>query len=130
MSVRTVERRATVTLEAAIIDSVRIVERGCSYNRIFKKGEIDMPAFLHKHHDSDWMTYNQFVTWCNERAADGCWGLLVSVLCLDIIREVKEVPFYKRKKAWNRINENNRVYYEIVKPTNEKIEEFFSQEDM
>ena len=42
-----------------------------------------------------------------------------------------KTPFWKRKKRWEtEFNHDNALYEEIVKPTNDNIEEFFSQEDL
>ena len=77
------------------------------------------------------MTFKQFVTWCNDRASDGCWGMMTAVICIDIISQMRKTPFWKRKKRWEtEFNFNNALYKDVVKPTEEKIEEFFSQEDL
>lgn len=79
----------------------------------------------------EFMTFKQFQIWCNKRAADGCWGTATVIICLEVIAEMHKTPFWKRKKRWEtEFNQNNALYEEIVKPTNEKIEEFFSQEDL
>lgn len=89
-----------------------------------------MHSILNPNHETDWMTYRQFVVWCNERAADGCWSLPTAVICMDIMRQMQRCFIFKRKKLWSQINSNNDVYLAIVKPTNEKREEFFSQEEL
>lgn len=89
-----------------------------------------MNLIFNQNHETDWLTYRQFVVWCNERAADGCWGLTTAVICMDIMRQMRRCSIFKRKKLWNELNANNDIYLTIVKPTNEKIEEFYSQEDM
>ena len=77
------------------------------------------------------MTFKQFVTWCNQRAADGYWGMTTAIICMDIISQMRKTPFWKRKKRWEtEFNFNNALYNDVVKPTEEKIEEFFSQEDV
>lgn len=80
---------------------------------------------------SDFMSYKQFRTWCNHRAADGCWGITTVIVCVGVMTEMQKTPFWKRKKRWEtEFNQNNALYEEIVKPTNEKIEEFLSQEGL
>lgn len=67
------------------------------------------------------MKYKEFVRWCNERACDGCWGFITAMTCINIINNMKSIPFWKRKKEWNKISED--VYNEIVLPINKKIEQ-------
>lgn len=72
---------------------------------------------------AEMMTFEYFDAWCNDRAADGCWGFLEALTCCDIMREMHGTPRRKRKKKWAELNANNCIYEEIVKPTNEKIAE-------
>ena len=37
------------------------------------------------------MEYKEFVRWCNERAADGCWGMQTAMICASIIAEIRAV---------------------------------------
>lgn len=67
------------------------------------------------------MTFKEFVIWCNERACDGCWGMNEAMICIAIMAEVKNKPFWKRKKKWKMIEDE--VVNKIVNPINEKIEE-------
>lgn len=77
------------------------------------------------------MTFKQFVTWCNQRAADGCWGMSTALICIDILSQMRSTRFWNRKKRWEtEFNKNNALYTEIVLPTNKKIEEVFSQEGL
>lgn len=46
------------------------------------------------------MTFREFVSWCNERTCDGCWGMLEAMTCIDIIGKVREKRFWKREKFW------------------------------
>lgn len=48
------------------------------------------------------MKFKEFTNWCNERACDGCWGMLEAMACIDLIGEVKKVPFWKREKNLER----------------------------
>lgn len=48
------------------------------------------------------MTYRQFRTWCNKRAADGCWGMKTAMFCIDTIGKVEKIPFWKREKFGER----------------------------
>ena len=75
------------------------------------------------------MTFKEFDEWCNDRAADGCWGYIEAVTCVDIMFQMFDTPFWKRKKKWAELNASNRIYEEIVKPTNEKIKEQEERED-
>ncbi len=77
------------------------------------------------------MTFKQFVTWCNQRAADGCWGTATAIVCVGVMTEMQKTPFWKRKKRWEtEFNHDNALYEEIVEPTNKKIEELHNQEDL
>ena len=67
------------------------------------------------------MTFKEFVIWCNERACDGCWGMNEATICIAIMAEVKNKPFWKRKKKWKMIEDE--VVTKIVNPINKKIEE-------
>lgn len=46
------------------------------------------------------MKYKEFVDWCNQRACDGCWGLKEAMWCCDMITEVNNASFFKKKKKW------------------------------
>ena len=67
------------------------------------------------------MTFKAFKSWCNHRACDGCWSFAVATTCIEIMRIVKEVPFWKREKVWRAINEKYGIEINIVRPINEKI---------
>lgn len=30
------------------------------------------------------MKFKEFVNWCNERACDGCWGMLEAIACINL----------------------------------------------
>ena len=70
------------------------------------------------------MTFKQFVKWCNERACDGCWGFYEALQCIEVMRDVKRYPFWKRENAW-RCHHMNAFVNEIVEQTNRKIQERF-----
>ena len=67
------------------------------------------------------MNYKQFRQWCNERACDGCWGYDTAVYCIRILDDLQKIPFWRRKKAWKKIE--TRVLYAVVEPINKKIQE-------
>ena len=46
-----------------------------------------------------------------------------SIMCMRIIHAVNDKPFWKRKKAWAEINEDDNVYKSIVEPINKLIAE-------
>lgn len=50
------------------------------------------------------MTYIQFVAWCNERARDGQWSIGTATVCIGIMDMIRSIPFWKREKAWQKIN--------------------------
>lgn len=66
------------------------------------------------------MTFKEFTSWCNERACDGCWGMLTAMICLDLMVTVNKIPFWKREKVWREQYEK-QVLDEIVDPINQKI---------
>lgn len=70
------------------------------------------------------MSFKEFVNWCNDRTCDGCWGMLTALTCIDLIKRVRKVPFWKREKYWKQEYES-RVLGEIVNPINKKIEEVY-----
>lgn len=71
------------------------------------------------------MTFKEFDDWCNERACDGYWSMKTALICAGIIREVYKIPFWKRKKVWNK--EYREIAEEIVKVINEKIEKIIGE---
>ena len=69
------------------------------------------------------MTYKQFVSWCNARACDGCWGMLTAMYCIAAVEEINSKPFWKREKAWKASNRENDIVNRIIIPINRKMEE-------
>lgn len=49
------------------------------------------------------MKYKEFVAWCNNRACDGQWSMATAVHCISIMREIRNLPFWKREKEWQKI---------------------------
>lgn len=68
------------------------------------------------------MTFKEFVSWCDDRAADGCWGMNTAVVCIGIVENVRELPFWKREKYWKEKYEEE-VIHAIVEPIEKKISE-------
>lgn len=66
------------------------------------------------------MTFKEFTTWCNERACDGQWGMLTAMVCIDLMAEIRKIPFWKRERVWRERYEK-QVLAEIVEPINQKI---------
>lgn len=52
------------------------------------------------------MKFKEFENWCNERACDGCWGMLTAMVCIDLIGKVKKFHFGKEKKSGKKIMSN------------------------
>lgn len=65
------------------------------------------------------MTLKEFKAWCNQRACDGCWSMETAMLCIHIVKEIEKLPFWKRKKAWDK--EREFVEENIVKAIEEKM---------
>ena len=72
--------------------------------------------------ENDKMKFKDFVNWCNERACDGCWGMLTAMVCIDLIQQVRKIPFWKREKFWKE-NYEQQVLDEIVNPIEKKLDE-------
>lgn len=68
------------------------------------------------------MTFKQFKQWCNERACDGCWGMITAMACIDLIQRLNKIPFWKREKEWKN-NYEKQVLEEIVTPIENKMRE-------
>ena len=67
------------------------------------------------------MTWKEFQKWCNDRAADGCWGYKECKVCVEALRLIQSAPFWKRNYLWKLIA--TTVVEQIVLPTNQKIAE-------
>lgn len=68
------------------------------------------------------MKFREFVSWCNQRAADGCWDMLEAMVCVDIIETMRKERFWKREKFWKEKYADD-VLEQIVNPIEKKIEE-------
>ena len=68
------------------------------------------------------MKFKEFVNWCNERACDGCWGMLEAMTCIALMNEIIKTPFWKREKFWKE-NCEQQVLEEIINPIEKKLEE-------
>ena len=73
------------------------------------------------------MKFKEFEDWCNARACDGCWGISAIVICTNIMRDVREQPFWKRQRYWQEQYEKE-VLEKIVNPLNEKRKEILQGE--
>lgn len=69
------------------------------------------------------MKFKEFVNWCNDRAADGCWGMVEAMACISIINEIHKEKFWRREKVWKEKYEAD-VLNEIVQPIEEMIENY------
>ena len=67
------------------------------------------------------MTYKQFVAWCNARACDGRWGRCAALTCMSVMHDVRSVPFWRREKRWQELNDSLKIVETIVNPINKKI---------
>ena len=66
------------------------------------------------------MTFKEFTAWCNERACDGRWNMLTAMACIDLMAEIRKIPFWKRERFWKSQYEK-QVLEEIVEPINQRI---------
>ena len=67
------------------------------------------------------MKFRDFVSWCNNRACDGCWGMKRLCCASTSCSRSESSLFGDVKKEWRRINEGNWVVTMIVDPINAKI---------
>ena len=67
------------------------------------------------------MKYKEFNDWCNQRAADGCWGLREAIACIEACSAISNMPFWRREKAWKQY-EGRETLEKIVEETNKIIE--------
>lgn len=74
------------------------------------------------------MKFKQFSNWCNQRAADGCWGMAEAITCIDIHRKVMERPFWKREKYWRETFEQP-IVNQIIEPTELLIKEYLGDKN-
>ena len=68
------------------------------------------------------MKFKEFESWCNQRACDGCWGMLEAMTCIDILKTVRKKWFWKREKFWKEEYADD-VMEQIVNPIENKIKE-------
>lgn len=68
------------------------------------------------------MTFKEFEAWCNQRACDGCWGMLEAMTCIDILETVRKKWFWKREKFWKEEYAID-VIEQIINPIEKKIAE-------
>lgn len=68
------------------------------------------------------MKFKEFTNWCNERACDGCWGMLEAIACINLINEIMKIQFWKREKIWKE-NYEQQALEEIINPIEKKLEE-------
>lgn len=67
------------------------------------------------------MTFKEFHKWCSERACDGRWGFITAINCINAITEINQSPFWKREKAWQKVNNEHKIVELYIEPTNIKI---------
>ena len=65
------------------------------------------------------MTFKEFVEWCNMRACDGLWGLRHVIVAIDVIKDVRKRPFWRREKYWKKYYKESVINL-IVDPINKK----------
>ena len=67
------------------------------------------------------MTYKEFVSWCNDRACDGCWSMGTAMYCIEVMNNINHLPFWKRKKEWLKIKDE--IERDVVSVIDAKIQE-------
>ncbi len=66
------------------------------------------------------MKFKKFISWCNTRAADGCWDYATAIYCINIIEEVSKERWWHREKYWRK-NYEKSVIKDIIIPIEERI---------
>lgn len=66
------------------------------------------------------MKFKKFISWCNTRAADGCWDYVTAVYCINIIEEVGKERWWRREKYWKQ-NYEKSVVKDVIIPIEERI---------
>ena len=49
------------------------------------------------------MRYREFVDWCNQRAANGEWGMSEAIKCIATIGIIRKEPFWRREAVWAKL---------------------------
>ena len=74
------------------------------------------------------MKFKEFLRWCSDRVADGCWGMTEAICCTIVVQNVLDQKPWRREKFWKE-NYRDSVVSKIVYPINKKIEEFRMMQD-
>ena len=69
------------------------------------------------------LTYEEFQNWCNQRAADGCWGSSVAIICMHIISTMQNTHWWNRKKRWKEFLGDGSLEA-LIEMTDKKREEW------
>ena len=73
------------------------------------------------------MTFKEFKQWCNDRACDGCWGSHDALYCINLVRNMMKIPWWKRCRTWKKIE--IQVVSAVVTPINQKRQEMAAKGD-
>lgn len=73
------------------------------------------------------MPYKEFKNWCSQRACDGCWDMNTAIFCMDIIKQVENQLFWKRKRKWQELNAKYSIQNDIINPINNKMIEIYGK---
>ena len=65
------------------------------------------------------MTFKQFKLWCGDRVCDGRWSFDDAKFCVDLLDDMNQIPWWRRKRTWKKIE--NKVVFAVVTPTNKKF---------
>lgn len=68
------------------------------------------------------MRYREFVDWCNQRAANGEWGMSEAIKCIATIGIIRKEPFWRREAVWQNYYAPG-IIFNIVQPINEMLKE-------
>lgn len=67
------------------------------------------------------MKFKKFISWCSDRAADGCWDYTTATYCINIIEEVSKERWWRREKYWRK-NYEKSVIKDVIIPIEERID--------
>ena len=57
------------------------------------------------------MTFRKYRRWCSERECEGNWDEYEAEFCLKLLNRLLKLPFWKRRRAWNRIKRSVEHVY-------------------
>ena len=73
------------------------------------------------------MKYKEFVKWCNERAADGCWDINAIRYCYCVMQIINAYKWpWKKQRVWHKEYERD-IVSNIVDPLDCKRKQMYGR---